>query len=137
VTEGVDGATRRRESEFTAKQPHVPRNVVTAQSRLCATREEQVVRRAFQVLAVAKHRLPKSETERDNPLLASLTVQRHEQIVKVNLLDSYVEGLVLQNATDRENPLVVNNVVDSPEYGVFSEPLGRALTARLRLISTK
>jgi len=44
---------------------------------------------------------------------------------------------VMENATGRENPLVVNNVVDSPQYGVFSEPLGRALTARLRLISTK
>jgi hypothetical protein len=44
---------------------------------------------------------------------------------------------VLENATGRENPLVVNNVVDSPQYGRFSEPLGRALTARLRLIGTK
>jgi hypothetical protein len=44
---------------------------------------------------------------------------------------------VLENATGRENPMVVNNVVDSPEYGTFSEPLGRALTARLRLIGTK
>jgi len=44
---------------------------------------------------------------------------------------------VMENATGRENPLVVNNNVDSPEYGTFSEPLGRALTARLRLISTK
>jgi len=44
---------------------------------------------------------------------------------------------VLENATGRENPLVVNNVVDSPEYRTFSEPLGRALTARLRLIGAK
>jgi hypothetical protein len=44
---------------------------------------------------------------------------------------------VVDNATGRDNPLVVNNDVDSPEYQVFSEPLGRALTARLRLISTK
>lgn len=44
---------------------------------------------------------------------------------------------VMENATDRENPTVVNNDVDSPEYGVFSEPLGRAFTARLRLISTR
>jgi hypothetical protein len=44
---------------------------------------------------------------------------------------------IVGNATGRENPLVVNNVVDSPEYGIFSEPLGRSLTARLRLISTK
>jgi hypothetical protein len=44
---------------------------------------------------------------------------------------------VMENATGRENPLVVNNNVDSAEYGAFSEPLGRALTARLRLISSK
>lgn len=44
---------------------------------------------------------------------------------------------VLQNATGRGNPMVVNNVVDSPQYGMFTEPLGRAFTARLRLISTK
>jgi hypothetical protein len=31
----------------------------------------------------------------------------------------------------------VNNVVDSPRYGVFSEPLGRAFTARIRLIGNK
>lgn len=44
---------------------------------------------------------------------------------------------VMENATDRSNPAVVNNVVDSPEYGAFSEPEGRAFTARIRLIGTK
>ena len=44
---------------------------------------------------------------------------------------------VLENATGWDNPLVVNNVVGSPEYGVFSEPLGRAFTGRLRLIGAK
>jgi hypothetical protein len=44
---------------------------------------------------------------------------------------------VMENATGRENPSIVNNNVDSPEFGTFSEPLGRALTARLRLIRTK
>jgi hypothetical protein len=44
---------------------------------------------------------------------------------------------VMENATGREDPTVVNNVVDSPEYGTFSEPLGRAFTGRLRLIGTK
>ncbi|HTW32345.1 MAG TPA: hypothetical protein VMD76_11750, partial [Candidatus Sulfotelmatobacter sp.] len=44
---------------------------------------------------------------------------------------------VMQNATDSGNPLVVNNVVDSPEFGTFSEPQGRAFTARIRLIGTK
>jgi hypothetical protein len=44
---------------------------------------------------------------------------------------------IIANVTDRENPTVVNNVVDSPEYGTFTEPLGRALTARIRLIGNK
>lgn len=44
---------------------------------------------------------------------------------------------VIENATGSLNPLVVNNDVDSPEYGTFSEPEGRAFTARIRLIGTK
>jgi hypothetical protein len=44
---------------------------------------------------------------------------------------------VIENATDSGNPLEVNNVVDSPEFGTFSELEGRALTARIRLIGTK
>jgi hypothetical protein len=43
----------------------------------------------------------------------------------------------MENATDRRNPLVVNNVVDSPQFGAFSETFGRALTARLRLIQSR
>jgi hypothetical protein len=44
---------------------------------------------------------------------------------------------VIENAADRANPAIVNNVVDSPQYGTFSEFQGRALTARIRLIGTK
>ncbi len=44
---------------------------------------------------------------------------------------------VLENAAGRANPSKVNNVVDSPEYGMFSQLEGRALTARIRLIGTK
>jgi hypothetical protein len=44
---------------------------------------------------------------------------------------------VVENATDRANPAVVNNVVDSPAYGIFTEPFGRSFTARLRLIGSK
>ena len=44
---------------------------------------------------------------------------------------------VMENATDAANPLVVNNNVDSPQFGVFSEPEGRAFTARIRLIGTR
>ncbi len=44
---------------------------------------------------------------------------------------------VMENATDRPNPAIVNNVVDSPAYGTFSEFQGRAFTARIRLIGAK
>jgi hypothetical protein len=44
---------------------------------------------------------------------------------------------VLENATGSANPLIVNNVVDSPEYRTFSEFQGRGLTARIRLIGAK
>jgi hypothetical protein len=44
---------------------------------------------------------------------------------------------VMENATSSGNYLVVKNVVDSPQYGTFSEPVGRALTARIRLIGAK
>ena len=44
---------------------------------------------------------------------------------------------VMQNATNSADPAVVNNVVDSPEFGIFSELQGRAFTARIRLIGTK
>ena len=44
---------------------------------------------------------------------------------------------VMENATGSENPSTVNNVVDSPAFRTFSEPLGRAFTARIRLIGAK
>jgi hypothetical protein len=44
---------------------------------------------------------------------------------------------VIENITNSNDPLIVNNVMDSPQYGSFSEYLGRVFTARLRLISTK
>jgi hypothetical protein len=44
---------------------------------------------------------------------------------------------VLENATDSLNPITVNNNVDSPAFRTFSQPLGRAVTARLRLIGSK
>jgi hypothetical protein len=43
---------------------------------------------------------------------------------------------VLENATNRTNPAVVNRVIDSPQFGVFSEYEGRSFTARLRLINS-
>lgn len=54
-------------------------------------------------------------------------------------LYGYYFGLrgVLENATGRQDPTVVNNVVDSPQYGLFTEPQGRAFTARIRLIGSK
>lgn len=44
---------------------------------------------------------------------------------------------VIENITGSANPAVVNNDVDSPEYGTFSEPEGRVFTARIRLIGSK
>jgi hypothetical protein len=44
---------------------------------------------------------------------------------------------VMENATGTANYSIVNNVVDSPQYHQFSEPLGRAVTARIRLIESK
>jgi hypothetical protein len=41
---------------------------------------------------------------------------------------------VIENITNSGDYQVVNSVVDSPQFGTFSEPLGRAVTARLRLI---
>jgi len=43
---------------------------------------------------------------------------------------------VLENATSSGNPAVVNRVVDSPQFGTFSEFEGRSFTARIRLISS-
>lgn len=44
---------------------------------------------------------------------------------------------VMENATSSNNPAMVDNVVDSPQYLNFSEFQGRAFTARLRLIGTR
>jgi hypothetical protein len=44
---------------------------------------------------------------------------------------------IMENATDNGNYAVVNNVVDSPQYGMFTQPIGRAVTARIRLIESK
>lgn len=44
---------------------------------------------------------------------------------------------IMENATGSNNPGVVNNVVDSPQYLTFSNFLGRAITARIRLIGTR
>jgi hypothetical protein len=38
---------------------------------------------------------------------------------------------VLENATDSKNQTVVNNVIDSPAFRIFSEFQGRAITARI------
>ena len=43
----------------------------------------------------------------------------------------------MENATDSFDPIIVNNNLASPLFGAFSNQLGRALTARLRLIGSK
>lgn len=44
---------------------------------------------------------------------------------------------VMENAADCGNPVTVNDVTDSPEFGTFSQFQGRAFTARIRLIGAK
>ncbi len=44
---------------------------------------------------------------------------------------------VAENITAHENPLTVNNVVDSPNYLSFLGRQGRAFTARIRIIGSK
>ena len=44
---------------------------------------------------------------------------------------------VIENITNARNYTVVNNNVDSPQYGTFTEPFGRGLTVRLRIINSK
>ncbi len=44
---------------------------------------------------------------------------------------------VIENISDSANPAVVNNVIESPQFGTFSEFQGRAFTARIRLIGAK
>ena len=46
-----------------------------------------------------------------------------------------LRGLV-ENVTDRPDPYIVYNNVDSPQYLTFSQPLGRAFTTRIRLIQS-
>ena len=44
---------------------------------------------------------------------------------------------VVENITNSRDYRVVNNNVDSSQYGTFSEYLGRAITGRIRLINSK
>ncbi len=46
-----------------------------------------------------------------------------------------LRGLV-ENITDRADPYIVFNNVDSPQYLTFSQPTGRAFTTRIRLIQS-
>ena len=43
---------------------------------------------------------------------------------------------VIENLTGSQNPIVVNNDIDSSQYGTFTEFQGRAVTARIRLIGS-
>jgi len=44
---------------------------------------------------------------------------------------------ILSNITDSQDPYIVINDVDSPQYLTFEEPLGRGFTTRIRLIPSK
>lgn len=54
-------------------------------------------------------------------------------------LRGYYFGLrgMIENATDSQNPAIVNSDVNSPNYLMFTEPYGRSLTTRIRLIESK
>jgi hypothetical protein len=43
----------------------------------------------------------------------------------------------IDNITDHENPYVVNNDIDSPQFLTFSAFEGRAFTSRIRLLGRK
>lgn len=43
---------------------------------------------------------------------------------------------MIDNVTDASDPAFVNPNVSSPQYGTFSDPIGRAFTARIRLIQS-
>lgn len=82
VAECVERAAWRIESEFAAKQLHIPQDIPTSQFRLRAVGEEQMVRRAIRFLAVPAQRFPQLENEGDNSLLAALAIQRHNRFSK-------------------------------------------------------
>lgn len=44
---------------------------------------------------------------------------------------------VIENITGSGNYALVNNNIDSPQFGTLTQPKGRALTARIRLIGSK
>jgi hypothetical protein len=44
---------------------------------------------------------------------------------------------VMENMTGSKDYFTVNNNIDSPQFGALSQPLGHAITARIRLIESK
>lgn len=69
------------------------------------------------------------------PDSASLTVGFEKKFTFRNRI--FAARLSIINVLDRQNPDVVVNNVDAPNYGVFTGGQGRAFTARLRFVGKK
>ena len=103
VPECVEGAARRSESEFSAKQLHIPQHVSAPQLRVRVASEQEILGRSIRLLHVAKHGLPQLETEGHNALLATFAVQRDEQIFKVNSEMRSVSASVMRQPVSSKN----------------------------------
>jgi hypothetical protein len=69
------------------------------------------------------------------PDYASLTVGFEKKFTFRNRI--FAARLSIINVLDRQNPDVVVNNVDAPNYGMFTGGQGRAFTARLRFVGRK
>src|SRR5215469_12188101 len=83
MAEGVKRAGRGSESEPFAEELHVPQDHSSAQLRLSAACEEQLILVQSQVRRVAVQRLPQRERDGNDSLLPPLAVQGDEQIVQI------------------------------------------------------
>lgn len=90
--------------------------------------------------------VPITSVDANNQVVGAVGSHRFPDFVSFNPglewrfhLGGFYFGLrgTMINATDSQNPAVVNSDVDSPDYLQFTEPYGRALTARIRLIEWK
>lgn len=89
---------------------------------------------------------PITSVNANNEVVGAVGSHRFPDFVSLNPglewrfhLGGFYFGLrgILVNATGSQNPAVVNADVDSANYLQFTEPYGRALTARIRLIEWK
>jgi hypothetical protein len=69
------------------------------------------------------------------PNYASLTLAAEKKFTFKNRV--FAVRVTAINVLNRQNPNVVVNNVDAPNYGTFTGGQGRALTARLRFVGKK